>query len=26
MRKEKKAPKSRGFGFVQMPDEQQALA
>ncbi|MFH1045638.1 MAG: RNA-binding protein, partial [Candidatus Omnitrophota bacterium] len=25
-RKEKKAPKSRGFGFVQMPDEQQALA
>jgi RNA recognition motif-containing protein len=26
MSKEKKAPKSRGFGFVQMPDEQQALA
>lgn len=26
MRKEKKAPKSRGFGFVEMPDEQQALA
>lgn len=26
MRKEKKAPKSRGFGFVQMPDEQQAHA
>jgi len=26
MRKEKKAPKSRGFGFVQMPDEQQSLA
>ncbi|MFH1045803.1 MAG: RNA-binding protein, partial [Candidatus Omnitrophota bacterium] len=26
MRKEKKAPKSRGFGFVQMPDEHQALA
>jgi len=26
MRKEKKAPKSRGFGFVRMPDEQQALA
>ncbi|MDP2940008.1 MAG: hypothetical protein Q8O13_08020 [Candidatus Omnitrophota bacterium] len=26
MRKEKKAPKSRGFGFVQMLDEQQALA
>jgi RNA recognition motif-containing protein len=26
MRKEKKAPKSRGFGFVQMPDERQALA
>ena len=26
MRKEKKAPKSRGFGFVQMPDQQQALA
>ena len=26
MRKEKKTPKSRGFGFVQMPDEQQALA
>ncbi len=26
MRKEKKAPKSRGFGFVQMSDEQQALA
>ena len=25
-RKEKKGPKSRGFGFVQMPDEQQALA
>ncbi len=25
-RKEKKAPKSRGFGFVNMPDEQQALA
>ena len=25
MEKEKKAPKSRGFGFVQMPDEQQAL-
>jgi hypothetical protein len=25
-RKEKKAPKSRGFGFVDMPDEQQALA
>jgi RNA recognition motif-containing protein len=26
MEKEKKAPKSRGFGFVQMPDAQQALA
>src|SRR3989338_2022028 len=26
MSKEKKMPKSRGFGFVQMPDEQQALA
>jgi RNA recognition motif-containing protein len=26
MRKERKVPKSRGFGFVQMPDEQQALA
>ena len=26
MRKETKAPKSRGFGFVDMPDEQQALA
>jgi RNA recognition motif-containing protein len=26
MRKEKKVPKSRGFGFVDMPDEQQALA
>jgi RNA recognition motif-containing protein len=26
MRKEKKTPKSRGFGFVQMPDEQQTLA
>ena len=26
MSKEKKAPKSRGFGFVQMPDEQQAHA
>jgi RNA recognition motif-containing protein len=26
MEKEKKAPKSRGFGFVQIPDEQQALA
>jgi RNA recognition motif-containing protein len=26
MRKERKTPKSRGFGFVQMPDEQQALA
>ncbi len=26
MRKKKKASKSRGFGFVQMPDEQQALA
>jgi len=25
-RKEQKAPKSRGFGFVDMPDEQQALA
>lgn len=25
-RKEKKAPKSRGFGFVEMADEQQALA
>ena len=25
MRKEKKAPKSRGFGFVQMPEQQQAL-
>jgi len=25
-RKEKKTPKSRGFGFVEMPDEQQALA
>ena len=25
MSKEKKAPKSRGFGFVDMPDEQQAL-
>jgi len=26
MRKEKKAPKSRGFGFVDMPDAVQALA
>jgi len=26
MRKDKKAPKSRGFGFVEMPYEQQALA
>ena len=26
MSKDKKMPKSRGFGFVQMPDEQQALA
>jgi RNA recognition motif-containing protein len=26
MRDNKKKPKSRGFGFVQMPDEQQALA
>jgi len=26
MSKEKKAPRSRGFGFVEMPDEQQALA
>jgi len=26
MRKERKVPKSRGFGFVDMPDEQQALA
>ncbi len=26
MEKEKKAPKSRGFGFVEMPDEVQALA
>ena len=26
MEKQKKAPKSRGFGFVQMSDEQQALA
>jgi hypothetical protein len=26
MSKEKKAPKSRGFGFVNMPDEQQAYA
>ena|SRR3989338_8031494 len=26
MRKEKKTPKSRGFAFVEMPDEQQALA
>src|SRR3989338_1296324 len=26
MRNEKKTPKSRGFGFVEMPDEQQALA
>lgn len=26
MENEKTAPKSRGFGFVQMPDEQQALA
>jgi len=26
MRKEKKTPKSRGFAFVQMPDEEQALA
>jgi len=26
MRKEKKTPKSRGFGFVQMPDGEQALA
>jgi len=26
MSKEKKAPKSRGFGFVQMPDGKQALA
>jgi hypothetical protein len=26
MEKEKKAPKSRGFGFVEMPDESQALS
>jgi RNA recognition motif-containing protein len=26
MRKEKKAPKSRGFGFVEMPNEQEALS
>ena len=26
MEKQKKAPKSRGFGFVDIPDEQQALA
>lgn len=26
MRKERKVPKSRGFGFVDMPDEQEALA
>jgi len=26
MSKEKKAPKSRGFGFLEMPDQQQALA
>ncbi len=26
MEKEKKAPKSRGFGFVEMPDHSQALA
>ena len=26
MRKKKRVPKSRGFGFVNMPDEQQALA
>ena len=26
MSKEKKTPKSRGFGFVEMPDEEQALA
>jgi RNA recognition motif-containing protein len=26
MSREKKAPKSRGFGFVEMPDEEQALA
>ena len=26
MRKEKKAPKSRGFGFVEMPEDEQALA
>jgi RNA recognition motif-containing protein len=26
MEKEKKSPKSRGFGFVEMPDEQRALA
>jgi RNA recognition motif-containing protein len=26
VRKEKKVPKSRGFGFVEMPDEQQAFA
>lgn len=26
MRKERKVPKSRGFGFVDMPDEQQALS
>ncbi|MDD5432049.1 MAG: hypothetical protein PHO70_03580 [Candidatus Omnitrophica bacterium] len=26
MEREKKAPKSRGFGFVEMPDEQQALS
>ena len=26
MGKEKKTPKSRGFGFVEMPDEQEALA
>ena len=26
MEKEKKAPKSRGFGFIEMPDEAQALA
>lgn len=26
MRKEKNAPKSRGFGFVEMPDDEEALA
>lgn len=26
MSKEKKAPKSRGFGFVEMPDDQEALS